>query len=262
MSSPTQALKAFLDEYSKNNVVLWSSFLTYLTVLNVVPFFYFLIFISSHIPFVESKIPTIKSSIIEIVPAYSDELLKYFDMFLNNISHLELINLAIFSISIFSLIGSFFKFANSVYKNKVGILKLVFFFLIALILASVVVSVVIAAKVIMPMFLPELANAVYVKIVPLILWFVFIFTMFLIAKSKNIPYFHIVISAFLTTLFIFFLKMLLGFYFGLFTYSKIYGAVAIIPTILLWLFLFWNILLSGLVLPKVIYRLSALSKKE
>ena len=262
MLSPILALRVFNQEYKENNVILWSSFLTYLTVLNVVPFFYSLIFVSSHIPFIESKIPTIKSTIIEIVPAYSNELLKYFDMFLNNISHLELINLAIFSVSIFSLIGSFFRFANSVYKNKIGIFKLVFFFLVALILASVVVSVVIAAKVILPLFLPEFANAFYVKIIPLILWFIFIFTMFLIAKNKNIPYIHIVASAFLTTLFIFFLKMLLGFYFGLFTYSKIYGAVAIIPTILLWLFLFWNILLSGLVLPKVFYKLFTLSKNS
>ncbi len=250
-----RVLKIFLEEYKTNNVILWSSFLTYLTVLNIVPFFYFLIFISSHIPFVKSKIPTIKSTIIDVVPAYSNELLEYFDIFLNNISHLELINLIIFSFSILSLIGAFFKFASSVYNKKVGVFKLIFFFILALILSSVVISAIIAAKVIFPLFLPEFANMLYVKIFPLLVWFVFILSLFLIAKTKDISYLYVIIAAVITTLFIFLLKMLLSFYFSLFTYSKIYGAVAIIPTVLLWLFLFWNILLSGAIIPKVFNRI-------
>jgi membrane protein len=247
----TRPLKFFFDEYKKENVVLWSAFLTYLTVLNIVPFFYFLIFISSRIPFIKSKIPTIKNTIIDVVPAYSKELLSYFDLFLKNISNLELINLAIFSVSIISLMSAFFKFTNLVYKKKVNVIKLVSYFFLSLILSSVVISVVIAAGVVLPLFLPSFANALYVKILPIFVWFVFLFSLLYISKDKSTSNTHIALSALITTILIFLLKNLLGWYFGLFTYSKIYGAVAIVPTILLWLFLFWNILLSGVIFPKV-----------
>ncbi len=246
-------IRAFAASYKEYNVILWSSFLTYLTVLNAVPFFYFLIFIASHIPFVKSKIPVIKSTIIGVVPTYSHELLGYFDLFLKNISQLELINTLIFSVSIISLIGAFFGFAHSVYeKKKRNIFKTVFLLIVMLILTSIVISVMIAAKIVLPLLLPKIANMVYVELFPLFVWFVVILSIFYLLKDKNIPFVYTIISSVVTTLFVFILKIALGFYFGMFTYSKIYGAVAIIPTILLWLFLLWNILLSGVMLPKVL----------
>ncbi len=245
-------LKAFISSYKQFNVVLWSSFLTYLTMLNAVPFFYFMIFIASHIPFVKSKIPVMKKTIINIVPAYSHELLNYFDLFLKNISQLELINTIIFSVSILSLVGAFFGFAHSVYNKKKNILKVVFSLFVVLILTSFVISVMVAAKIVIPLLLPKIANMVYIKLFPLFVWFVVIFSVFYLVKSRDIPIRYTLISSVVTTLFVFILKIGLNIYFGMFTYSKIYGAVAIIPTILLWLFLLWNILLSGVMLPKIL----------
>ncbi len=246
-------IKTFISLYGEFNVILWSSFLTYLTMLNAVPFVYFLIFISSHIPFVKSKIPIIKKTIIDIVPAYSHELLHYFDLFLNNISQLELINTVIFSFSIISLIGAFFGFAHNIYPSKKkNIIKIIFSLFAMLILTSFVISVMIAAKIVIPLFLPNIANMVYVKLFPLFVWFAVILSVFYLLKDKKIPFIYTLIASFITTLFVFILKIFLGMYFSMFTYSKIYGAVAIIPTILLWLFLLWNILLLGVMLPRVI----------
>ncbi len=256
MRYPIRFLKQFAASYKEFNVILWSSFLTYLTMLNAVPFLYFLIFIASHIPFVKSKIPVMKRTIVEIVPAYSHELLNYFNLFLNNISKLELINTVIFSLSILSLISAFFGFAHKVYSKKQNIAKIVFSLLIMLILSSFVISVMIAAKIVIPLLLPHIANLVFIKLFPLFVWFVVILSIFYIFKDKKIPLKYTVISSVITTLLIFILKIGLGIYFGMFTYSKIYGAVAIIPTILFWLFLLWNILLSGVMLPKVFKDLS------
>ncbi len=249
-------LKILFDEYKKENVILWSSFLTYLTVLNIVPFLYFIIFISSHIPFVKSKIPVIKSTIIDIVPAYSYEILGYFNLFLENISRLELINTVILSFSIISLMGAFFSFANQVYKKKRNIFRLMFSLIFAFILVGFVVSVMIAAKIVLPLFLPQFANALYTKLLPLFVWFIAILAIFYILKDKGISFKYVLLSSALTTVSIFILKFLLGIYFELFTYSKVYGVVAIVPAILLWLFLFWNIILLGIVLPKSFKRLN------
>ncbi len=252
MRSLLHLIKGFGKEYKRNNVILWSSFLTYLTVLNAVPFFYFLIFIASHIPFVRSKIPEIKRSVADVIPAYSGELLHYFDLFLSNISRLELINTVIFSLSIFSLIAAFFGFAKQVYpRKKSNPFKMFFSLLAMLILTSFVISVMIAAKIVLPLFLPHIANMIYVELFPLFVWFVVVLSVFYLVKDKSTPFSHTLLAAILTTLFIFVLKAALSYYFKLFTYSKIYGAVAIVPTILLWLFLFWNIVLSGVMIPKV-----------
>ncbi len=247
-----KTVKGFLKEYKENEVILWSAFLTYLTVLNAAPFFYFLVFIASRIPFVKSRIPAIKSTIVDVVPAYSHELLRYIDLFLSNISKLELINALIFSVSMFSLIGAFFGFARRVYPHKkLNILKMFVLLISMLVLTSIVISVLIAAKIVLPLFLPHIANMLYVKLFPLFVWFVVILSVFYLLKDRNTHFKYTLYASVVTTLLIFLLKLSLSVYFSLFTYSKIYGAVAIIPTILLWLFLFWNIILSGVMLPKV-----------
>ncbi len=252
MLSLIRFIKGFFFEYKHNEVILWSALLTYLTVLNSAPFFYFLVFIASHIPFVKSKIPYIKSTIVDVVPAYSHELLRYIDLFLVNISRLELINTVIFSLSMLSLVGAFFGFARRVYLNKkLNLFKMFFLLISMLILTSVVISVLIAAKIVLPLFLPQVANMLYVKLFPLFVWFVVILSVFYLLKDRKTPFKYTLYASVITTLFIFLLKIALSVYFGMFTYSKIYGAVAIIPTILMWLFLFWNIVLSGVMLPRV-----------
>ena len=131
-----------------------------------------------------------------------------------------------------------------------------------LILTSIVISVMIAAKIVLPLLLPKVANMIYVEFFPLFVWFIVILSIFYLLKDKAIPFKYTILASFVTTLLIFILKISLTVYFGFFTYSKIYGAVAIIPTILFWLFLLWNILLSGVIMPKVMMQTSGKSAKD
>ncbi len=236
--------------------MLWSSFLTYMTVLAAVPFFYFLISIASRLPFVKSKVPVIKSTIISIVPAYSDLLLKYFDLFLSNIARLQFVNLAVFSLSVLSLLGAFLAFANEVYpERKKGIVSLVIFICFALILTVLAISVMVISKIVLPYLLPDIAGALYVRFFPVLVWFIVILLIFSLVKDRKTPFGYVAFSSLFTTMLIFILRFLLGIYFDLFRYSKIYGALAIVPTILLWLFLFWNVVLSGVILSKIIVKM-------
>ena len=240
--------------YKEKHVFLWSAFLTYLTVLNIVPFIYTTIFILSKVPFVREKVPYIKSMIVKIVPAYSSQISHYFDVFLKNLSGMELLNSIIFSLSMISLILGFMKAINDILSSskKFNILKGAFFFLLNLIAVATIISIALALKVVIPYFAPHIADRIYVKILPFIIWFIMLSSLFYISKPEEVGFKNVILSALITTVNVFLLKFGMGVYFSLFSYNKIYGAVAIVPSVLLWLFLLWNVILFGAILEKTL----------
>ncbi len=240
--------------YKEKHVFLWSAFLTYLTVLNIVPFLYTAIFILSKIPFVKEKVPYIKSMLVKIIPAYSGQVSHYFDVFLKNLSGMELLNSVIFSLSMISLILGFMKAIRFILSSsrKFNFLKGAFFFILNLVAVAAIISIVVALKILIPYFVPHVANLIYVKILPFIIWFIMLFSLFYVSKPKEVKLKNVVVSAFFTTVNVFLLKLGMGAYFSLFSYNKIYGAVAIVPSVLLWLFLLWNVILFGTILERTL----------
>ncbi len=247
-------LKEALKLYNKKDGPIWSAFLTYLTVLNVVPFMYFSIFILSHLPIVNEKIPYIKKYIVKIIPEYSDQILNYFDLFLSKLSSMELLNSIIFSLSMLSLVFGFLKTTRYLLdiKEKFNIIRTLAFLLINIVAVGVITTIIIGLKIVIPMFAPKIADTLYTKAIPFIVWFIFLTFIFYISKPKDTKVVSILIASSITTIEVFLLKAVLSLYFSIFSYSKIYGVVAIVPSILLWLFLLWNVILFGITLLKTI----------
>ncbi|AEA33537.1 YhjD/YihY/BrkB family envelope integrity protein [Hippea maritima] len=247
-------IKEALRIYKERQVLLWSAFLTYLTVLNIVPFVYFSIFVLSHLPFVSKKIPYFKGAIINIVPAYSAKVSLYFDTFLKSIASMELLNSIIFSLSMMSLVLGFFKAIRYILgvEKKINIFKTFGFVLLSIIAVGVIITIAVALRIVIPVFMPKIADAVYVRLLPFFIWFVFLFALFYITKPRELKFLNVIVASFVTTVGVFLLKAALAAYFSIFSYSKIYGAVAIVPSLLLWLFLLWNVILFGVVVAKVI----------
>ncbi|WP_025209670.1 YhjD/YihY/BrkB family envelope integrity protein [Hippea sp. KM1] len=247
-------IKEALRIYKERQVLLWSAFLTYLTVLNIVPFVYFSLFVLSHLPFVDKKIPYFKKAIVNIVPAYADKVSVYFDVFLSKLSSMELINSIIFSLSMMSLVLGFFKAIRYILqtRDKLNILKTFGFVLLGIIGVGVVITIAVALRIVIPLFMPKIADAAYVKLLPFLIWFIFLFALFYITKPKDLRFLNVLVASFITTVAVFLLKGALSAYFSVFSYNKVYGAVAIVPSLLLWLFLLWNVILFGVVLAKVL----------
>jgi len=249
-----EALKDTFLIYKEKNIILRAAFLTYLTVLNITPFFYFILFITSKIPFIHSQIPKMKKIVMDIIPGYSNEILSYFDVFMKNISNLAMLNSIIFSLSIISLVLAFFTSVEAILsKNKKSNpFTVLIFMLLFILLASLTISIVITVNILIPIFIPNIVNRIYVQILPFLIWFIVLSILFYLSKTKEIKIKSTLISSFSTTILIFGLKIILGLYFHFFSYNKIYGAVSIIPSLLLWLFFFWNILLLGVAFEKAI----------
>ncbi len=247
-------IKESFKIYKEKNVFLWSAFLTYLTVLNIVPFFYSAIFILSKVPFVREKIPYIKNVLMKVIPAYSDKISHYIDIFLKNLSGMAFLNSVIFSLSMIGLIFGFMKAISTILSlnKKVNPLKALVFFLLNLVAVGVIVSIVVALKIVVPYFLPRIAHLSYVKILPFTIWFIMLFSLFYTSKPRDVRFLSSLLAAFITTINVFLLKLGMSLYFSLFSYNKIYGAVAIVPSVLLWLFLLWNVILFGAILEKTI----------
>ncbi len=251
---PFFQIKETVRLYKEKHVFLWSAFLTYLTVLNAVPFFYTAIFILSKVPFVKEKIPYIKSVLIKVVPAYAGRISHYIDIFLRNLSGMEFLNSVIFSLSMISLIFGFMKAINFILSSskKFNIIIETFFFFLNLVAVGAAISVVIALEIIIPYFVPHIADYAYVEMVPFIIWFIMLFSLFYTSKPKEIKVVNALVAALITTINVFLLKAGMTVYFSFFSYNKIYGAVAIVPSVLLWLFLLWNVILFGAILEKTL----------
>ena len=253
MKSQIPFLKKFVRLYSQKEVMLWSAFLTYLTILNIVPLIYALIFILSHVPFIQFKVNSIQNALSSIIPSYSANIVGYINLFLSKIGGLEKINLTILMISSISLILTFIKSVRKVcdINSRVNILKIVIFVIAIMVFMGISTTLILIVNVIFKFFLTaSVYNYFFTAIVPFIVWFLLIFSLFYI--MLNVKMKIMLISSFVTTILIFALKEILSIYFQFFIYNKIYGSISIIPALLFWLFLFWNVILIGFMLTKLL----------
>jgi len=256
MKSLIPFLKKFVRLYSQKEVMLWSAFLTYLTVLNIVPLMYALVFILSHIllhiPFMQFDVNSIQNALSNIIPSYSSIIVGYINLFLSKISGLEKINLIILMISSISLILTFIKSVRKVcdINSRVNIFKILILVIAMMIFMGISTTLVFIVNVIFKFFLTESIYNLFNAIVPFIVWLLIVFSLFYI--MLNVKMKILLISSFITTILIFALKEILAIYFQFFVYNKIYGSISIIPALLFWLFLFWNVILTGFMLTKLL----------
>ena len=252
MKFPISFLKKFVRLYSQKEVMLWSAFLTYLTILNIVPLIYALIFILSHVPFVQFKVNSIQNALSSIIPSYSANIVGYINLFLSKIGGLEKINLTILMISSISLILTFIKSVRKVcdINSRVNILKIVIFVIAIMVFMGISTTLILIVNIIFKFFLTASVYNFFTAIVPFIIWFLLIFSLFYI--MLNVKMKILLTSSFVTTILIFALKEILSIYFQFFIYNKIYGSISIIPALLFWLFLFWNVILMGFMLTKLL----------
>ncbi len=252
MKFPTLFLKEFIKLYSQKEIMLWSAFLTYLTVLNIVPLIYAFIFILSHIPFIQFKVNSVQDALSNIIPSYSDNIISYINLFLSKIGNLEKINLAILMVSSVSLILAFIKSVRKVcdIKSRTNILKIVIFVIVMMVFMVISTTLIFIVNVIFKFFLTASAYNLFTAAIPFIVWFSIIFSLFYIMLNVKIKI--LLISSFITAILVFALKEILAIYFQFFIYNKIYGSISIIPALLFWLFLFWNVILIGFMLTKLL----------
>ncbi len=246
--------KELVSSYTDKRILLWSAFLAYLSVLNMAPFMYFLILTATHIPFVHLKLNDMSKFLSEIMPKYSGAFDRYIHMFLSNTKNMELINTLILLAAAFSLAKAFLSCVDDIWgvEKRKNIVKEGIRVLISMFIFSLAISLTLVFSIVLPIFLPNIAYKLYQTFLPFLLWFTITTILFRISIRKSIKTKYLIVSSFTTTAMVFILKGMLAIYFKFFIYNKIYGSLSIVPTLLLWLFLFWNVILLGIAVAKLL----------
>ncbi|MEA1995756.1 MAG: YihY/virulence factor BrkB family protein [Campylobacterota bacterium] len=240
--------------FKEKNIILWSAFLTYLTVLVIVPISYMFVFVSSRIPIVSNYFSQAKGLIINIIPTYSDQIFHYIDIFIKNVSKIGMFSTIFFVFMTFAFFNTFEKCVNSIWsvKEKRNLLKKFAVFLFIIISFIILPSLFIALNVLLPITLPEYPIKIHIKLLPFFIWWGTLFIGYQIIPNVKIHVFTNIISSLLVTVFLHILKSGFHIYLKFAFYNVIYGSLSILPVILIWLFLFWNIILFGVAVARVI----------
>lgn len=240
--------------FKEKNIILWSAFLTYLTVLAIVPISYMFVFVSSRIPIVSNYFSQAKGLIINIIPTYSDQIFHYMDIFIKNVSKIGIFSTIFFVFVAFTFFNTFEKCVNSIWgvEEKRNLLKKFAIFLFIIISFIILPSLFIALNVLLPITLPEYPVKIHIKLLPFFIWWGTLFIGYQIVPNVKMHVFTNIISSLLVTVFLHMLKSGFHIYLKLAFYNVIYGSLSILPVILIWLFLFWNIILFGVAAARVI----------
>ncbi|MCD6133236.1 MAG: YihY family inner membrane protein [Deltaproteobacteria bacterium] len=240
--------------FKEKNIILWSAFLTYLTALVVVPIGYILVFVSSRIPVVCNYFSQAKDFVVNIIPTYSDQIFHYVDMFIKNVSKIGIGSTVFFVFVCFAFFNTFEKCVNSIWsvEEKRNLLKKFAIFLFIIVSLIILPSIFIALNVLLPITLPEYPIKIHIKLLPFFIWWGTLFIGYQIVPNVKMHVFTSLISSLLTTVFLHMLKSGFHIYLKFAFYNVVYGSLSILPVVLIWLFLFWNIILFGVVMTRVI----------
>jgi membrane protein len=213
-----------------------------------------LVFVSSKMPIVSNYFSEAKELIINIIPTYSDQILHYMDIFIKNVSKIGIFSTIFFVFMTFAFFNTFEKCVNSIWsaEEKRNLLKKFAIFLFIIVSFIVLPSIFIALNVLLPIALPEYPVKIHIKLLPFFIWWGTLFIGYQIIPNVKIHAFTNLISSLLTTVFLHILKSGFHIYLKLAFYNVIYGSLSILPVILIWFFLFWNIVLFGIVMTRVI----------
>ncbi|WP_108652587.1 virulence factor BrkB family protein [Dongshaea marina] len=261
-------LHFFWQRLKEDRITLTAGHLAYVTVLSLVPMFMVLFSVMSAFPVFRRLTSNIESFIFSnFVPTAGDLLQKYLHQFATNASQMTAIGIAVLIAVALLLIGTIDKSLNTIWRSNKGrslpiafsvywmILTLGPILLGASIAAS---SYVISMKIFQDDRLVGLGS-IFLSCLPFILSVLVFLLMFTIIPHCRVRLSHALCGAAFSAALFELAKRAFALYVTHFpTYQLIYGALATIPILLLWIYWSWFVVLLG---AEVTASLGAYQKK-
>ncbi len=251
----------FYNEMNRNNLTQAAGALTYSTCLAIVPLIMVIFSIFTAFPMFSEMTETIKEVIFEnFAPNASDVVGSYIDQFVNNAKQMSVVGIMSLIVVALLLIRSIDTNLNAIWSGqKRGTIYSFAIYWTILTLGPLVIgsSVAVSSYINTIMaFSDDLTLPFGLKLlsfVPFILtWFSFTLIYTLVPNTK-VHIKHAAGGALLATVFFTLGKKAFGWYITTFpSYELIYGAMATLPLMLLWLQLSWLFVLLGAQLAAVL----------
>lgn len=251
-------LKRWFSRIIQERAMREAGSLTYITILGFVPFVVFILLIVPDLPFLnlQDRVFTIISN--NLMPTSALAVNNVIEGMLKGRSGFNLINFIVLTISAYSLFrvirDSFDRILKMEYHTKQDPLSQVIKFLGTIILGIFILIVLISSSS-LPLIsrllkLPLLQWLTY--LIPFVMQFVLLVFLYTLMPSIKVQRMSLVRGAFWTALISMLVKSGFDFYiYRMTSYQKFYGTLSALPVFLLWIYVNWLIILSGIVMVAV-----------
>ena len=230
--------------------------LSYTVTLSIVPLMTVILAVFSAFPMAEKLSIMIQNFIfLNFVPTSGLVLEQYFTEFSSKASRLPGTGTAFLVLIALMLISTVNDALNHIWrvKKKRRILSQFLVYWSMLTLGPLLIGLSVAATsymISLPLFVENTKDAeikqIFIKMMPLISSFIAFTLMYSIVPNRKVPYSHAIYGGMAAALLFEFTKAGFGLYLQYFpTYQAIYGALAIIPVFLVWVYISWVIILLG-----------------
>ena len=250
----------FWQRFNQNKLTQAAGYLTYSTMLAIVPLIMVVFSIFSAFPVFNEVTGALKAFIFtNFAPSASDMVGQYIDEFVNNSKKMSAVGIISLIVVALMLINSIDRTLNIIWhdtETRPIFTSFAIYWLI-LTLGPLLVGVSIAASTYVKAMFESAANFSFglklLSFVPFLsTWF--IFTMiYMVVPNKKVSIKHSAAGALIAAVFFTLGKQAFAWYIVTFpSYQLIYGAMATLPIMLLWIQLSWTVVLLGAQLAAVL----------
>ena len=250
----------FWQRFNQNKLTQAAGYLTYSTMLAIVPLIMVIFSIFSAFPVFNEVTGALKAFIFtNFAPSASDMVGQYIDEFVNNSKKMSAVGIISLIVVALMLINSIDRTLNSIWhdtETRPIFTSFAIYWLI-LTLGPLLVGVSIAASTYVKAMFESAASFSFglklLSFVPFLsTWF--IFTMiYMVVPNKKVSIKHSAAGALIAAVFFTLGKQAFAWYIMTFpSYQLIYGAMATLPIMLLWIQLSWTVVLLGAQLAAVL----------
>ena len=250
----------FWQRFNQNKLTQAAGYLTYSTMLAIVPLIMVVFSIFSAFPVFNEVTDALKEFIFtNFAPSASDMVGQYIDEFVNNSKKMSAVGIISLIVVALMLINSIDRTLNSIWhdtETRPIFTSFAIYWLI-LTLGPLLVGVSIAASAYVKTMFESASNFSFglklLSFVPFLsTWFIFTL-IYMVVPNKKVSIKHSAAGALIAAVFFTLGKQAFAWYIVTFpSYQLIYGAMATLPIMLLWIQLSWTVVLLGAQLAAVL----------
>ncbi|WP_373778151.1 virulence factor BrkB family protein [Glaesserella sp.] len=248
-------LKLFYYRFQQNKIGIYSGYLTYSTLLAIVPLILVVFSVFTLLPVFEEATVQLKEFVYDnFAPNAGNMVQEYLELFVNNSKQMGIISIAGLVVVAVMLISSIDNALNEIWHNtKPRPMVLSFIvYLCVLLLGPMLAGLSLAVS--SYIFSLEMFSADgffsfshrLLKFIPFLLTWLMFGLVYLIVPNTKVSFKHAMIGALIAGLFFTLGKQAFVWYIANFpSYQAIYGVLATIPIMIVWIHLSWQVVLLG-----------------
>lgn len=248
-------LRLFAKRYSENKIAISAGYLTYSTMLAIVPLIMVLFSVFTFFPIFDDATEQLKAFIYDnFAPNAGDMVSQYIELFVSNSKKMGLVSVAGLFVVAIMLIKSIDETLNTIWHNSrkrsIFISFLLYFAILTfgplLAGASIAISTYVMSWSVFNADGVLSFSQHLLEFVPFLLIWLLFSLVYKFVPNSEVKFLHAGIGALLAAVFFTLGKQVFIWYITTFpSYQAIYGALAVLPIMIVWMHLSWQVVLLG-----------------